>query len=180
MTDKKALRAEAALRRQAVHGVVDIGDATARLDRVLEGLPSPVAFFWPMRSEIDPRPAMALAARRGPVCLPVTHGKGPLTFRAWAPGMVLARDGFGTEFPREGPDMRPETLVVPLLAFDRRCHRLGYGAGHYDRTLAALRGEGAVTAIGFAYSAQEVAHLPDEPWDVPLEAVVTEAETIYP
>jgi len=180
VTGKAVLRKEARARRKAVFGTVDIAPATARLDAHLVGLPGPVAFYWPMRSEIDPRAAMGLAEARGPVCLPVTRGQGPLMFRAWSPGLALERDSFGTEFPGAGPDVRPLTLVVPMLAFDRRGHRLGYGAGHYDRTLAALREVGPVTAIGFAYAAQEVARLPDEPWDISLDMIVTEAETIYP
>ena len=178
MSDKATLRAEARARRKAAFEAVDIAPATARLDGILEGLPGPVAFYWPIRTEIDPRPAMALAAARGPVCLPVTHGMGPLTFREWRAGMVLERDGFGTEYPGEGPDIAPRTLVVPMLAFDRRGHRLGYGAGHYDRTLADLRDHGPVTAIGFAYAAQEASPLPDEPTDQALDMIVTEVERI--
>lgn len=180
MTDKAVLRKEAGERRKAAFEAVDIAPATARLDAHLTSAPGPVAFYWPMRTEIDPRAAMALAEARGAVCLPVTQGYGPLVFRAWRPGMALDRDAFGTEFPGIGPDVLPRTLVVPMLAFDRRGHRLGYGAGHYDRTLAALRRTGPVTAIGLAYAAQEVQRLPDEPWDIPLDMIVTEAGTIYP
>lgn len=180
MSLKAALRKEAVGRRKSAFENADSAPATAMLDAVLRDLAAPVAFYWPMRTEIDPRPAMALAASRGPVCLPVTHGRGPLTFRAWTPGLALARDGFGTEYPEDGPDIRPATLVVPLLAFDRRGHRLGYGAGHYDRTLEELRRLGPVTAIGFAYAAQEIARCPDEPTDQPLDLIVTEREAIYP
>jgi 5-formyltetrahydrofolate cyclo-ligase len=70
--------------------------------------------------------------------------------------------------------------VVPLLAFDAAGHRLGYGAGFYDRTLAALRAERAVTALGFAYAAQQVAEVPREPTDAQLDAVVTEAGVLRP
>ncbi|MEM9707493.1 MAG: 5-formyltetrahydrofolate cyclo-ligase [Pseudomonadota bacterium] len=178
--EKSRLRAEARARRAEAHRSVDLGPALAELDRVLSGLPHPVAFYWPIRTEADPRPSMERAARRGPVCLPVTHGTGPLTFRAWEEGTPLARDDFGTEFPAAGPDSRPLTLVVPLLAFDRRGHRLGYGAGHYDRTLDILRAEGPITAIGFAYSAQKIARIPNEPTDQPLDLIVTEGEILRP
>lgn len=178
MTDKAALRREARARRKLAFETVDISPATARLDDVLRPHPAPVAFYWPIRTEIDPRPVMERAALRVPVCLPVTHGSGPLTFRPWQKGTALSKDDFGTEFPANGPDVRPATLVVPLLAFDRRGHRLGYGAGHYDRTLELLRTSGPVTAIGFAYAAQEVDEVPNEPTDQPLDLIVTEAEVI--
>jgi len=180
VTVKAELRRAARAARETAFGTVDPGPAIARLDAILRDLPGPQAFYWPMRTEIDPRPAMVRAAERGGVCLPVTHGHGPLTFRPWRPGMVLERDGFGTEFPAEGPDIAPVTLVVPLLAFDRRGHRLGYGAGHYDRTLSGLRRAGRVTAIGFAHAAQEIARCPDEPTDEPLDLVVTETGVIAP
>ncbi|MDJ1007802.1 MAG: 5-formyltetrahydrofolate cyclo-ligase [Paracoccaceae bacterium] len=180
MSDKAAPRKAARARRKLAFETVDPAPALARLEAALDGATGPVAFYWPMRTEIDPRPAMERAAGRGPVCLPVTHGFGPLTFRLWAPGTLLTRDDFGTEFPAGGPDVRPATLVVPLLAFDRRGHRLGYGAGHYDRTLDALRRDGPVTAIGFAYAAQEEPPLPAEATDQPLDLIVTETETIRP
>ena len=71
-------------------------------------------------------------------------------------------------------------LIVPLLAFDRRGFRLGYGGGFYDRTLAGLRARGAVTAIGFGFAAQEVAEVPAEATDARLDLIVTEAGTISP
>jgi 5-formyltetrahydrofolate cyclo-ligase len=84
-------------------------------------------------------------------------------------------DAFGVETPEAGAEIVvPRVLVVPLLGFDARLHRLGYGAGHYDRTLAALRESGEARAIGFAYAAQEVAELPVLPTDIALDAVVTE------
>lgn len=180
MTDKSALRKAARQDRKVAFETVDPAPATDRLLEVLGDARGPVAFYWPMRTEIDPRPAMEVLACTAVVTLPVTHGYGPLTFRAWTPETVLTKDDFGTEFPQEGPEILPKTLVVPMLAFDRRGHRLGYGAGHYDRTLAALRDHGPVTAIGFAYAAQEVDRLPDEPTDQPLDMIVTEAETIIP
>lgn len=180
MMDKASLRRAARARRKQAFEQVDIAPATARLEAELSAVAGPVAFYWPIRTEIDPRPAMALVSARTPVCLPVTHGHGPLTFRAWEAGLDLARDDFGTEYPPDGPDIRPSVLVVPLLAFDRRGHRLGYGAGHYDRTLEGLRRAEPVTAIGFAYSVQEFPPLPAEPTDQPLDRIVTEAETIIP
>lgn len=166
--------------RQAAFETADIAPATARLLDVLTGRPGPVAFYWPMRTEINPRPAMHALAQTVDVVLPVTHGLGPLTFRLWRPGFVLAKDSFGTQYPAQGCNVDPVTLVVPMLAFDRRGHRLGYGAGHYDRTLEGLRAKGPITAIGFAYAAQEIEAVPNEPTDQPLNLIVTEAETLTP
>ena len=87
-------------------------------------------------------------------------------------------DGFGVAVPDGTEPVVPRTLVVPMLAFDGNGHRLGYGAGHYDRTLAGLRAKDQITAIGFAFSAQEVAPLPIEATDQPLDAIVTEKDVL--
>ena len=76
------------------------------------------------------------------------------------------------------PKLTPRVLIVPLLAFDRAGYRLGYGGGFYDRTLARLRESGAVLAVGVAYAAQEVAEVPRNGSDQPLDWIVTEAESI--
>lgn len=180
MTDKATLRKAARAARKAAFETVDPAPALARLLAALDATGGTISFYWPIRTEIDPRPAMEALAAHREVVLPVTHGMGPLTFRAWRPGMELEVDDFGTSFPGDGPEVAPATLVVPMLAFDRRGHRLGYGAGHYDRTLDGLRAAGPVTAIGFAYNAQEIAAVPNEPTDQPLDLIVTEAETITP
>ncbi|WP_210528025.1 5-formyltetrahydrofolate cyclo-ligase [Rubellimicrobium arenae] len=141
----------------------------------------PLAGYLPMRSEIDPLPAMAEMAAHGPVGVPVTPRRGfPLTFRIWTPGCAMVDGGFGTQVPASGADVTPEVLIVPLVAFDRKGGRLGYGGGFYDRTLAALRALGPVTAIGFAWAAQEDDLLPLEETDAPLDLVVTESEIITP
>jgi 5-formyltetrahydrofolate cyclo-ligase len=133
-----------------------------------------------MRSEADPRPAMA--AHSGPLCLPVVAGRGrPLVFRAWMPGAPLVAGGFGAMVPAaEAAELVPEVLIVPMLAFDRQGYRLGYGGGFYDRTLAALRAAGPVRAIGLAFAGQEVAAVPRGPWDVALDLIVTEAGVVAP
>ena len=178
MTDKAALRREAEARRAVAHAEVDAHPATERLDDELKPFAGhAVSFYMPMRSEIDPRPAMVRAVLRGPVVLPVTQRGGPLLFRCWHPGTPMVRDGFGVEYPDATQETgTPEVLVVPLLAFDGVGHRLGYGGGYYDRTLAMLRALGPVTAIGFAYAAQEVERLPAEHYDQRLDGVVTERE----
>ena len=81
---------------------------------------------------------------------------------------------FGAEIPEEGPWVEPDVLIVPLLAFDARGYRLGYGGGFYDRTLAGLRARHGVLAVGFAFAAQEVDVVPVDGFDQRLDAVVTE------
>lgn len=174
MTDKSAARAAAHARRAAAHRQGH--DACTHLIDVLtayRGLP--LAGYMPMRSEIDPLPAMTAAAQFGPVCVPVIMAQGaPLQFRRWTPDCALIMGTFGAKIPASGDWITPQVLIVPLLAFSRAGGRLGYGGGFYDRTLQALRAAGPVTAIGFAYAAQEDADLPLEPTDQPLDLVVTE------
>ena len=85
---------------------------------------------------------------------------------------------FGARVPAEGIEMIPEVVIVPLVAFDRFGGRLGYGGGFYDRTLEGLRSRGPVYAVGYAWAAQEVENVPLEPTDQPLDALVTESETL--
>ena len=175
--DKAALRKEMVARRAEAAATVDQAPARAALAAVLAETDGPVAFFWPIRTEIDPRPVMEALATTRTVCLPLTHGRdAPLTFHRWSVDAPMTQDGFGVPVPDGTEEVAPMVLVVPMLAFDARGHRLGYGAGHYDRTLAKLRPDGPVTAIGFAFEAQRVAEpLPIEPTDQPLDMVVTEA-----
>jgi 5-formyltetrahydrofolate cyclo-ligase len=149
---------------------------------VLQEAPPPagavVAGFWPMGPEIDIRPlVLALHERGHAALLPVTPKRGqPLGFRRWTPDAPLVRGPFGTQEP--GPEaeaMVPDWLLVPLLAFDREGRRLGYGAGYYDRTLAALPG---AFALGVGYALQEMPEVPAGPDDVPVHAVATERELI--
>lgn len=136
-----------------------------------------VAGFWPIGTEIDVRDLLGrLAAADHPCCLPVVVAPGrPLKFRAWSPGAPLVAGPHGTREPRsDRPELRPDVVVVPLLAFDRRGHRLGYGGGFYDRTIHALREAGPVLTVGVGYAAQEVAMLPDGPYDMRLDMIVTE------
>lgn len=137
-----------------------------------------VAGFWPLSGEIDIRPLLlALAGRGHPVALPITPAVGnPLTFARWRPGDPLVRERFGTVRP-EGEPLVPDLLLVPLLAFDGQCRRLGYGGGFYDRTLAALPGP---TAIGCAFAAQRVDCVAAEAHDMRLDAVATERGLIFP
>lgn len=135
-----------------------------------------IAGYLPIGTEIDPRPAMESLSEVAEICLPVVTTKGtPLSFRRWTPGSALIEHKFGTMIPAEDVPMTPEALIVPLLAFDRLGHRLGYGGGYYDRTISDLRARGArIRAFGFAYGLQEMAALPVEPFDARLDAVITE------
>ena len=158
--------------------------ANARLvETVLAGgLPRVVSAYRAIGAELDPMPTYeALLGMGAQGCLPVVRGKGrPLAFRLWAPGDALEVGVFDVEIPRDGAEATPDLLIVPLLAFDRRGFRLGYGGGFYDRTLAALRAAGPVRAIGFAYAGQEVAEVPTEPTDAPLDLIVTEDGSFAP
>jgi 5-formyltetrahydrofolate cyclo-ligase len=109
-----------------------------------------------------------------PVCLPVVLGDSqPLELRLWQEGAPLYPSGFGTLAPPDdAPRAEPDIILMPLLGFDRLGTRLGYGGGYYDRTLEALSHKPKL--IGFAFAAQELEHVPREPHDVPLDAVVTE------
>jgi 5-formyltetrahydrofolate cyclo-ligase len=97
-----------------------------------------------------------------------------LRFREWTPGARMVEGAFKALIPEEGAWVEPEVLIVPMLAFDARGYRLGYGGGFYDRTLEGLRAKGPVLAVGFAFSAQQVATVPTERTDQRLDAMVTE------
>jgi 5-formyltetrahydrofolate cyclo-ligase len=131
-----------------------------------------VSGVWPLPGEIDLRPLLEeLHARGHAVVLPVTPPRGhPLIFRRWRPGDVLVPERFGTMAPA-GEEAVPDFLLVPLLAFDRRGYRLGYGGGYYDRTLAGLPRR---FALGFGFAAQEMDVVPAGPTDIRLDAVATE------
>lgn len=135
-----------------------------------------VSAYWPMRSEADPRPIMEELHGHGiALCLPAIVER-RMVFRRWAPYEPIVPGGFGTLVPRpEEPDVKPDILIVPLAAFDRRLCRIGYGKGYYDRAIAELK---PAATIGIAYAAQEVAAVPDEPHDEALDWIVTERETL--
>jgi 5-formyltetrahydrofolate cyclo-ligase len=165
---RKAAFAEAATAVPAATAHL-LGEIGAARGRVVSG-------YMPIRTELDPVPAMAaLDAAGARICVPVIAGRGlPLDFREWRPGVPLAEGPFGAMIPEAGDWLDPDILIVPLVAFDGRLNRLGYGGGFYDRTLARLRAAGPLRAIGFAYAAQELSGIPADATDQPLDAVVTE------
>ena len=172
--DLKAAARQAAFARRKEAFAAGQGQAAELLADYLAQFGGKVlAGYMPMRTEIDPLAAMAV--HQGSVGVPVIIGAGlALRFRAWGPGVAMVAGGFGALIPEDGPWVEPEVLIVPLLAFDARGYRLGYGGGFYDRTLAGLRARGPVLAVGFAFAAQEVDEVPIDGFDQRLDAVVTE------
>jgi 5-formyltetrahydrofolate cyclo-ligase len=121
-----------------------------------------------------------LADAGATLALPAIAGRGkPLIMRAWTFGEQLASGQWGIREPVPGaPEVAPDVLIVPLAAFDRAGHRIGYGAGYYDMTINALRAKKKVTAIGIAFAAQEIPQVPATQRDARLDLVLTERETI--
>ena len=173
--DPKAAARQAAFAARKAAFAAGQGQAAELLADVLAAHRGAVlSGYMPMRTEIDPLPAMA--AHQGPVGVPVIVAKAqPLRFREWSPGCAMVAGEFGALIPAEGAWLEPRVLIVPLLAFDARGYRLGYGGGFYDRTLEGLRVRGPVLAVGFAFAAQEVDAVPIDATDQRLDMIVTEA-----
>jgi 5-formyltetrahydrofolate cyclo-ligase len=177
---KKQLRSDALARRAAAYALHG-PDASRKLAshgldflRVTPG--SIVSGFAAIRDEINPAELMSwLQAEGFRLALPVMVGKGkPLLMRAWSPGDTMAPAQWGIAEPLDDkPEVDPDVLLVPLLAFDVRGNRLGYGGGFYDRTLARLRARKPVTAVGIAYDEQKVDAVPTESYDQRLDWVLT-------
>jgi len=181
---KTALRRAALARRDALPPAERMAAGLAIAERGLPVEVTPgtvVSGFSPLKSEISPLPLLRRLADAGAsLALPVVIGRGqPLVIRAWSFGAPLVSGVWGIrEPPADAPELFPDILIVPLLAFDRRGHRVGYGAGYYDMTIARLRAIKPVTAIGIAFAAQEIAAVPATPRDARLDLVLTERETI--
>jgi 5-formyltetrahydrofolate cyclo-ligase len=181
---KSVLRREATARRDALPAEARqaAGETIAARAFPLAIAPGTiVSGFMPMKSEINPLPLMRSLAQAGArLALPAVAGRGkPLIMRAWLWGEALNSGVWGIREPKpEAALVDPDILIVPLLAFDRLGYRLGYGGGYYDLTIAGLRARKPVTAIGIAYSAQEVSSVPVTPRDARLDLVLTEREII--
>ena len=137
-----------------------------------------VSGFWPMRSEVDVRPLMfGLRENGARLCLPAILDKTTIVFRELVRGAALVEMGFGTTGPgEEAETLDPQIMLVPLAAFDARGHRIGYGAGYYDRAIARLAAAGrAPRLVGIAFDCQEVSEVPDEPHDVIVPEILTES-----
>lgn len=172
--------------RRAAASKLDTGEAGALLaDRIASFLGSSasvrtISAFLPIRTEIDTMPTIErLSGGGATVVLPTIVGDSPdLVFRTWGPGDPLAKGAFDVQEPLATAEERdPTTLIIPLLAFDRAGYRLGYGGGYYDRAIERLKKNGPVLAIGIAYDAQEVVHVPRESHDERLNAIVTPHRT---
>jgi 5-formyltetrahydrofolate cyclo-ligase len=183
-TAKPELRAQALARRDAIPAPERAAAAETIAARVF-----PVDFphgaivsgFSPMKSEINPVPLMRRLADGGAkLALPVVAGRGqPLIMRAWSFGEKLGSGVWGIREPTaDAPEVLPDILIVPLAAFDRTGHRIGYGAGYFDMTLHRLRGLKPVVAIGLAFAVQEIPSVPATPRDARLDLVLTEREVI--
>jgi 5-formyltetrahydrofolate cyclo-ligase len=137
-----------------------------------------VAIYLPIGAEIDTLPLIERLERRGlAIALPhVTSRRAAMRFLAWTPGDPLPAGPMGLRQPAaDAPELVPDLILTPLLAFDVRLHRLGYGAGFYDRAFEAIP---QARRVGLAWSVQQVATIADDSWDVPLHAVATEKEWI--
>lgn len=178
---KAELRATALAQRNAL-AAEERAAKSARISGHLAALlfeetPAILAGYWPIGSEADIRAALrGLAEAEVQLALPVVVG-GRVIFREWAPGWPLYPAGFGSMGPPPEAETRvPDTLIVPVVGFDKAGHRLGYGKGFYDRAIAELRGNGGKPRlVGVAFAAQEVPSIPDEPHDIRLDDLVTEA-----
>lgn len=183
---KRALRGEMKQRRAALTEQRRRQAAIDLADRFMAAIAPPpkitIAAFLPIGDEVDILVLLRRLAHAGHACcLPVIAGPDrPLEFHGWQPDTALIDGPHGIGQPRAGAPCQPDLLIVPLLAFDRAGRRLGYGKGYYDRTLAALRRQDHVRAIGAAFSVQEVPAVPTDEFDVGLDGVVTEREAIYP
>ncbi|MBY4610380.1 5-formyltetrahydrofolate cyclo-ligase [Rhizobium sp. 9T] len=179
---KAQLRNERLAARDAIAPEERISKSLAMADHAGEAVAfapgTIVSGFLPIRSEADLRPLMARFAARGArLCVPAILDKQTIAFRELTQDVPLIETGFGTVGPgAEAAILNPEIMLVPLSAFDARGHRIGYGAGHYDRAISRLREKGLhPKLIGIAFDCQEVAHVPDEPHDISLDAILTES-----
>jgi 5-formyltetrahydrofolate cyclo-ligase len=180
LADLKAAARKAGFARRKTAHAADPGTGAALLSGMLAGYRGvPLSGYMPIRTEIDPLPAMTEACAHGPVGVPVIVQAGaPLRFARWEPGTEMTSGAFGAQIPADAQYFEPEILIVPLVAFTATGGRLGYGGGFYDRTLEGLRAKRPTLAVGFAYAAQEADDLPLEPTDQRLDLIVTDTRII--
>ena len=179
---KRQLRVEALARRDALDPVWRI-EASLTMGEIASGEiaidpGTVVSGFWPMRSEVDVRPLMFSLMERGArLCLPAILDRSTIVFRELVRGTPLVDMGFGTMGPGADTEiLKPAIMLVPLAAFDARGHRIGYGAGYYDRAIATLQGEGLrPRLIGIAFDCQQVPLVPEDAHDVVIPEILTES-----
>lgn len=182
LPSKADLRATALARRDAISPE----DRSAAAEAIaMRGLPfeiAPGAFisgYSPIRNELDPTPLMLQLSNLGArLALPSVTARGhSLIFRVWTPGERLTLGALGIPEPSPAAEeVAPDVMLVPLAAFDRLGHRIGYGAGHYDFTFAHLRKTKPVMGVGLAFATQEIKSIPALSHDVALDYVLTEAK----
>lgn len=179
LADKQTLRREALARRAVLPA-----ETCARAADALAGIglsfldlrgSTVISGYYPIGEELDVRPLLIRLIGEGHIIgLPVTRRDKPLIFRRWTPETETVRGAMGILRPtRDAPEVTPSVLLVPMAAFDARGYRIGYGGGYYDRTLAKLRAEGPVTAVGVAFAQQQVERVPDEPHDARLDWILS-------
>lgn len=174
ITDRLAIKPEA--RKQYAKQII------RKLDAIIG---SPIGYvvsaYWPFRGEPDLRPWIeSLHARGGQFAFPVVvERNAPLIFRVWAPGAPLKRGVWNIPIPDESAEeVVPDIVIAPVVGFDPHCYRLGYGGGFFDRTLKVIGGESRVFGVG--YSQQAIPTIYAQPHDIPMEAIITESDTIHP
>lgn len=179
---KRDLRVAAEVRRKAAAEAAGASAGANAVAHFLAAITPPeacvISGYWPMRDEFDVRPLLTALHERGhPIALPVVLGRGrALEFRAWKPGDDLVAAAFGTQVPgADAAVLIPRLLLVPMLAYDDRGYRLGYGGGFYDRSLAAL---GSPMAVGCAYDGQQIDVVPVDVHDQRLDWIVTESRSL--
>lgn len=175
---KKDLRKEAERHRNSLGRAAENSNQAVKLfmETVRPRMDQVVALYYPKGSELDTLPLLRELTRHNVRCaLPIVDkGVRLLRFALWNEGEALETGVYKlSQPPASAQAIEPDIVVVPLLAYDRRCHRLGYGAGHYDETLRMLRQKKNIMAIGWAYAGQEIPVLPNEPYDEKLDCVIT-------
>ncbi len=177
---KEQARLAGYARRQTAHEALEGRDNARLLHQTLGQYPAAIlAGYIPIRTEISPLSAMrAHYEMGGMVTVPVVQGAElPLKFARWTPSTPMIPGDFGVPIPKECDYVRPEVVIVPMVAFGPKGARLGYGGGYYDRSLEQMRADGRpCVAIGFAYGGQRAADLPIEPTDQRLDFMVTETQ----
>ena len=186
--EKRELRATLRARRQGLSAGERMQAAEAVSNRLLThplfNQPGYVAGYWAMGGEL-PLHVLQMRLRADQIwCLPCIQPDNSLRFAPWRPGDLLESNRFGIPEPALSPDAQlgaadMEVILVPLLGFTRSGGRLGMGGGFYDRSLA-FRGQTAAgpVLIGVGYALQELDELPEHPWDIALDAIVTENELL--
>ena len=177
---RKAERARLIAERMAVRGEIRARH-NAAITKTLEGLLTPdmvIGFYWPIRGEYDARSLVGALIERGArAAMPVVIQKGaPLIFRNWHPGVRMENGFWNIPVPAGDDRVIPTTLLVPVVGFDDRGYRLGYGGGYYDRTLASFPAK--PLAIGVGYEFQHLETIYPQPHDIPLSAIVTEGRVL--